>query len=374
MQSNSIFFIFLGLYEGVAKILLDNHKVIPYTLVMINHKVNYSDLLERLDEKKGKLDKFRPLPTALVKNLDNWFRVELTYTSNAIEGNTLTRSETALVVEKGITVNGKTLEEHLEAINHAEALDFIKGLVHKKRQNIMERDLLDIHRAILRKIDDANAGRYRSVGVRIAGLPVALPNPLKIPALMKEFFTWLHNKNQDHPVKIASDAHLKLVTIHPFADGNGRTARLLLNLLLLQRGYPPALIRKEERKIYIDSISKAQLEGRTEDYYTVIYKAIDRSLNIYLEALNPQSEKGKQFAAGQKQFLRIGELAQETKETVSTIRHWTEVGVLEVAEYTEKGYQLYNRSMIDRVKEIRRLQKEKHLPLAEIKNRFIKRI
>ncbi|MBM3252492.1 MAG: MerR family transcriptional regulator, partial [Candidatus Omnitrophica bacterium] len=174
-----------------------------------------------------------------------------------------------------------------------------------------------------------------------------------------------------HPVKIAADAHLRLVTIHPFTDGNGRTARLLLNLLLLQQGYPPALIRKEERKIYLDSIGRAQLEGKTNDYYNIIYRAVDRSLNIYLEALNPQSDKAKQFVIGQKQLYRIGELAQETRETVPTIRHWTEVGVLEVAEYTEKGYQLYSRFMIERIKEIRRLQKEEYLPLTEIKKRLL---
>ncbi len=341
---------------------------------MIKHQVTDLALvsLKLLTEKKQKLDKYRPLLPELVKNLEDWFRVELTYTSNAIEGNTLTRSETALVVEKGITVNGKTLTEHLEAINHAEALDFIKGLVSKKRKDITERDTLDIHSLILGKIDDSNAGRYRNVAVRIAGVPVVLPNPLKIPELMKDFYKWLHSKNRDHPVKIAADAHLQFVTIHPFADGNGRTARLLLNLLLLQKGYPPALIRKEERKTYIDSIGKAQLEGSNDDYYKIICKAVNRSFDIFLEALNPKEGMGRKFTSGQKRFLRIGELAQATRETVVTIRHWTEIGVLEVAEYTESGYQLYDRLMIERIKEIRRLQKEEHLPLNEIKRRFVK--
>lgn len=328
------------------------------------------ELLRDLDEKKKKLDDHRPLPPALVRNLDDWFKVELTYTSNAIEGNTLSRSETALVVEKGLTVNGKTLTEHLEAINHAEALDFIQGLVGKKRKNITEKDILSIHDLILKKIDDSNAGCYRRVAVRIAGVPVTLPNPVKVPELMEDFAKWLHGKNKDHPVKIGSEAHLRLVTIHPFVDGNGRTARLLLDLLLLQEGYPPALIRKEDRKAYLESIGKAQLEGQSDDYYELIYKAVDRSLNIYLEALNLSSERRRILVSGQKQFLRIGELAQETREAVPTIRHWTEVGVLEVAEYTQKGYQLYDRSMIERVKGVRRLQTEQHLPLAEIRKRF----
>lgn len=320
------------------------------------------DLLKRLIEKKQKLDGYRPLSSALVNNLEEWFKVELTYTSNAIEGNTLTRKETALVVEQGLTVRGKTLKEHLEAINHAEALDFIKGLVDKKREDLTRRDVLDIHALILKKIDDDNAGRYRNVTVRIRGANVVLPNPLKVPELMEGFFGWLHSKNNDHPVKIAADAHIKLVSIHPFADGNGRTARLLMNLLLMQRGYPPALVRKEDRDSYIDSIEKAQLNEDFAEYYKLIYRAIDRSLDIYLDALMGKTST----AVVQKRLLRIGELAKETGETLHAIRHWTQKGLLEVAEHTEAGYQLFDRSMIERVKEIRRLQKEKRLSIDEI--------
>jgi len=243
------------------------------------------DKFQLLTEKKEKLDSFRPLPPELVKNLEDWFRVELTYTSNAIEGNTLSRQETALVVEKGLTIGGKSLREHLEATNHVEALDFIKGLVSKKREDIGEEEILAIHRLVLQKIDDANAGRYRSVRVRIAGAQIALPNPLKVPELMGNFVLWLHQDNDDHPVKIAADAHFKLVSIHPFVDDNGRTARLLMNLLLMQEGYPPALIRKEDRQAYIGAIEKGQMEDDLEDFYSVIFDAVDRSLNIYLEAV-----------------------------------------------------------------------------------------
>lgn len=325
------------------------------------------DLLKKITEKKKKLDGFRPFPRAIVRNLAEWFKVELTYTSNAIEGNTLTRKETALVVEEGLTVRGKTLIEHLEAINHADAMDFIQGLVGKKRKDIQKRDVLQIHALILKKIDDENAGRYRNVAVRIRGADIILPNPLKVPELMEEFFVWLHDKNIDHPAMIAADAHLKLVSIHPFVDGNGRTARLLLSLLLMQTGYPPALVRKEDRDIYIDSIEKAQLTNQREDYYKVIYRAIDRSLDIYLDAVQG---KISQTARVQKRLLKIGELAKETGETLNAIRHWMEKGLLEVAEHTEAGYQLFDRSMTGRVKEIRRLQKEERLNIGEIKKRF----
>lgn len=240
--------------------------------------------LRQLAGKKEKLDKCRPLPPELVKNLDDWFRVELTYTSNAIEGNTLSRQETALVIEKGITVEGKSITEHLEATNHVAALDYLKTLVAKKRADFAEQDLLELHRLVLQKIDDVNAGKYRNVSVRIAGSTAVLPNAMKVPELMKEFIIWLNNVS-DNPVKIAADAHFKLVSTHPFVDGNGRTARLLMNLILMQEGYPPALIRKEDKRIYINSVEKGQLSGEMNDFYDIICDAINRSLDIYLNAV-----------------------------------------------------------------------------------------
>src|SRR3989338_4089435 len=125
--------------------------------------------LKTIQIKKKQLDQYKPYPKTFRSNMEEWYKIELTYTSNAIEGNTLTRQETALVVEKGITVEGKSLKEHLEAINHAQALDFIKALVKKKREEFTQSDILDIHKVILAKIDDANARRYRTVSVRIAG-------------------------------------------------------------------------------------------------------------------------------------------------------------------------------------------------------------
>ena len=134
-----------------------------------------------LDKKKLQLDAKRPFPPALVRNLDEWFRVELTYTSNAIEGNTLSRRETAVVIEKGLTVGGKSLIEHLEATNHAKALDYIHQFVNQNPQSLTERDLLKIHEIILAGVDDENAGTYRNVAVRISGSTVVMPNPMKIP-------------------------------------------------------------------------------------------------------------------------------------------------------------------------------------------------
>lgn len=317
-------------------------------------------ILSQLSAKKQELDSRQPLSRGQIANLDKWFKVELTYTSNAIEGNTLSRAETALVVEKGIAIEGKTLQEHLEAVNHAEAWNFIKSLIAKKRQDLTQTDILNIHRLVLSKIDDANAGRYRTMSVRIAGSTVIMPSPLKVPDLMNDFVLWLKAEESIHPAYTAALAHYKLVSIHPFADGNGRTARLLMNMLLMQTGYPPAIIRKEERGTYINALEKAQLGGNMDNFLTLIYKSIERSLDIYLDLDKNQKD----------QLFKIGKLAKLTLETVHTIRFWTKEGLLHITNYTPGGYQLYNSSMIDQVKQIRKLQKESRLTLNEIKKRL----
>lgn len=319
---------------------------------------------DKITAKKLELDGFRPLPPALTRNLDDWFRVELTYTSNAIEGNTLTRRETAVVIEKGLTVGGKSLKEHLEATNHAHALDLVHGLIKKKPSQLSSRDVLDIHDIILKGIDDDNAGHYRNVPVRISGSSVVMPNPRKVPDLMDEFQSWLTSKNDLHPVSFAGEAHYRLVTIHPFVDGNGRTARLLMNLLLMMAGYPPAIIRKRDRLAYIAALEKAQLGGSKEDYDKLIAKAADRSLDIYLKAANGESAMGDVDTV---HLLKIGELAKAAGQTVPTIRYWTKEGLLEVAEVTDSGYQLYAPDMVQRCEQIKKLKDKRHT-LDEIKH------
>ena len=321
----------------------------------------------KLTDKKNLLDGHRPLPDALVRNLDDWFRVELTFTSNAIEGNTLTRRETALVVEKGLTVGGKSLVEHLEATNHAHALDFVREQIGRKPRQASAREILEIHRLILHGIDDSNAGQYRNVPVRISGSRVILPNPMKVADLMEEFRTWLANRKNIHPVELAAEAHCRLVTIHPFVDGNGRTARLLMNMLLLMAGYPPAIIRKRDRLAYIGALEKAQLGGSKEEFLKLIAKAVDRSLNIYLKAA--RGEDADSEPDDEERLLKIGELAKQVGKSNSTIRHWTKEGLLDVAKITQSGYQLYSPSMIERGKLIMKLQ-AKRLTLPEIRDKI----
>ena len=316
--------------------------------------------LEEIEEKRARLEGLGGLSLAAEKNLDEWYRVELTYTSNAIEGNTLSRAETALVVEKGLTVAGKSIQEHLEASNHAQAWEWAKKQAEKKKYQLSEHDLLELHRLILQRIDDSYAGRYRSVPVRIAGSRVIMPNPVKVPDLMKKYFVWL-GEGTKNKVLQACEAHYRLVSIHPFTDGNGRTARLVMNLLLLCAGYPPIIVRKEDRHEYLMSLETAQLGGTTNKYYELMLVGLSRSLDIYLGAVGAETQKIELD-----KLLKVGELATLSGESVATIRHWTKMGLLPVAGYTKGGYQLYARSQIETVKKIRELQKEKRLSLEEI--------
>lgn len=319
----------------------------------------------KLTERKAELDGHRPLSADLVRNLEQWFVVELTYTSNAIEGNTLTRQETAAVVEKGLTVGGKSLVEHLEATNHAGALQKMLAFSRGRTADLTEREILGIHETILRGIDDGNAGRYRSIPVRVSGSRVVFPNPVKVPDLMERLVRDIRSAENLHPVERAAEAHYRLVTIHPFVDGNGRTARLLMNLVLLQNGYPPALVRKRDRLRYIQSLEKAQLGGSKDDCFSLVAAAVERSFDVYRNALFPAEEPRSGAGAP----LRIGELAKRTGETTATLRFWTEKGLLEVVETTESGYRLYDPRMTERVREIRELQAER-FTLNEIKGKL----
>lgn len=241
------------------------------------------EILQRISAKKAILDSLSPFPPELEKNMYEWFKVTLTYSSNAIEGNTLTLAETAQVIEKHITVGGKRINEHLEAINHAKAIDFIRDLAHtKKREQLNLDDILTIHKIVLHSINDDWAGKLRTMAVRVIGSPTPCPNYLKVPTLMDELITSLKNEH-NHIATIATQAHLQLVAIHPFVDGNRRTARLLFNLLLLQQNYPLVIINVKDRAMYVKSIQKA-LEDKTDDYYSFMYVAIEHSLDEYLKA------------------------------------------------------------------------------------------
>ncbi len=242
----------------IARPSLTVASVVAQMLSKTENTMQLSEQIANIDRLKGWLDSFRPLPAGAVRELKQRYDVRFTYQSNAIEGNTLSQSETELVLSKGITIGGKTLGEHLEVVGHKEAIDYIETLS-RAETKIGEWEIRQIHSLVMRKITPAEAGRYRQLDVRAAGTGYVYPPHYLLPGLMDEFVQWMQSaQTQAHPVLYASEAHYRFVSIHPFADGNGRTGRLLMNLLLLKSGFPIVSISNESRKDYIDALSAAQ--------------------------------------------------------------------------------------------------------------------
>lgn len=240
--------------------------------------------LLRIDVKKTELDTLRPISSAALSNIRESLTLEWTYNSNAIEGNTLTLQETKMIIEEGFTVKGKPLREHFEAVNHQEAVEFIQTLI-SDNYILHANDILQTHGLVLQKIEKEFAGRYRNAGVRIAGANFVPPNALKVDALMEELLHWVNHENQElHWVIKATIFHHRFVWIHPFFDGNGRTIRLIFNLLLMQQGFPPAIILKNDRKKYYDALNKAN-QGDYAKLLLLVLQALERSLDLYLSNL-----------------------------------------------------------------------------------------
>jgi Fic family protein len=242
-------------------------------------------LLVTLSELQQQWQAQKPLEASQLQKLQTYFNLAYTYESNRIEGNTLSLQETNLVVNEGITVGGKTLQEHLEAINHQEAIHFIEQLV-VNFQTFNKSVLLQLHRLILMGIDTKNAGVYRTVEVRISGSKHIPPSPLLLNDLMDGYFEFYElNKRTMHPVLLAAEMHERLATIHPFIDGNGRTARLVMNLVLLQNGYTLVNIKGnlKNRLKYYQALEQVQLNHEHTEFYKLILSSAEKSLLQHLE-------------------------------------------------------------------------------------------
>jgi len=243
----------------------------------------------RILSKKKALDNLRPLPTMLVRKLWEQMQIEFTYNSNAIEGNTLSLRETQLVIQEGITVRGKSLNEHLEAKNHPEAINYIEKLA-QRGSTIKQEDILKVHELLTRGIDDHNAGNYRTGRVRVAGATFMPPPPDKIQQLIIELLQTLsQNPDELRPIELAAFFHHKFVYIHPFVDGNGRTARLLMNVILMRSGYPFTILLKVDRPKYLRTLSDAD-NGNIVPFANFLANCIERSLDIYLLAFEKEAE------------------------------------------------------------------------------------
>jgi Fic family protein len=240
-------------------------------------------LLASIAAKKAELDRLRIRAPGGTTNLDHSQDIELTYTSNAIEGNTLTAVETTMVIEQGITVAGKPLRDHLEAIDHYEAIRYVRELA-RQTVPLTEMDVRNLHRLVVLRSRPDIAGRYADQGryVLTDSGRHGFPSPAEVPALMGDFSAWL-GVAADTP-ESAFIAHRRLVEIHPFNDGNGRTARLLMNLILIRGGYPAVPVRPEDRPAYSAGLQQAQAGGGTEAFDRLLYERLDATLGEYVSA------------------------------------------------------------------------------------------
>jgi len=285
----------------------------------------------------------------LLKSKDNqsslykWLKSELAYTSNAIEGNTLTRKETELVIEEHLTSSSKPLVYYQEAVNHSKAFEYIIELV-TANTKVNEKEILNLHKLILSGINNDEAGFYRNCMVRISGARVVLPNPVKVPKLMEEFCSWLNEQDIADPTT-AILAHLKFVSIHPFVDGNGRCARLLMNYLLLQAGFAPIIIQPRDRKKYLNAIEQAQLTQKEDSYVNYMTSLLLRSMKMIITMLDTDKTDAKQ-----NELLTISAFAKLVGVPSSTIRYWVKNNKFAPHSYTDSGYMLFVEEQVKKAK------------------------
>jgi Fic family protein len=261
---------------------------------------------ERIEGKLKRLNNFRPLPVSVVKKLKSQFEIEMTYNSNAIEGNSLTLKETYLVINEGLTIKGKPLKDHLEARNHHEALEYLYDLVDSGRKNTFSENLIrSLNQIVQQNIDKEWAGKYRNSGVVIGGAAHRPPEAIDVPKLMAGLVHWYGKNKKMNKVELASILHHKLTYIHPFFDGNGRTSRLVMNIILMQAGFPLVVVLKNDRKRYYSTLSEAD-KGIYKPFVNFIARAVERTLDIYLKVITPKN-------VAKEKYITLAELAKHSK-------------------------------------------------------------
>ncbi len=280
-------------------------------------------LLERIRSKKQILDERRPLPADAVKRLNDEMRLFHTYHSDAIEGNTLTLQETKIVIEEGMTIGGKSLREHLEAAGNAEAFDLIGKLASDCRP--LDHVIIQEIHEIVTKGQLKDSGKYRTQNVRIAGAVKTPPTFSKIPQIMDNYLVTIRAMRQ-HPLEVAGYVHHRFVEVHPFIDGNGRVARLITNLYLISEGYPPVILKKEDRKKYYAFLQKADL-GDRGPLINFIAQAMAESLSRYLSIFG-----------GKYELLPLSELAGTSPYSQDYLSLRARQGVLEAVKMENLWY------------------------------------
>lgn len=266
----------------------------------LSYREELQSTFERLYHKKQHLQSSRPLPAIALNKIKESLSIEWTYNSNSIEGNTMSLRETQMVLQEGITVKGKSLREHFETHNHDKAIDYLYSIINET-YILRSIDILSLHGLVLRSIEEDFAGRIRNGGVRITGANFTPPNANKVPDLLDELIDFINtNPLNLNAIELATIFHHKLVWIHPFFDGNGRTVRLSMNLLLMRCGFPPAIILKNDRKKYYEALNQAN-NGNYQKLTLLMCQSLERTLNIYINAL-PDNDT---------EYVEISNLVQE---------------------------------------------------------------
>lgn len=243
--------------------------------------------LNRVHELKDKLSTLRPLNHGELKRLREEFTINNTYHSNAIEGSTLTLRETAMILQEGITIAEKPIKEHLEAIGHKDAFDYITELTDSKTA-LSERIIKDIHSLVLMS-DRENRGVYRHVPVMIMGSEHTPPQPYLVPKIMEELILDYNEKYDNADIiEVVSELHLKFESIHPFIDGNGRTGRLLLNFELMKQGLLPVNIKFTDRIKYYDSFDDYRRNNSVEALASLIADYEIQELERYITIIESE--------------------------------------------------------------------------------------
>ena len=285
--------------------------------------MNYLDsrVHDRILEKKRRLNAHRPLTSSTVRKVQREMEVEYIFNSNAIEGNTIKLRETQLILERGLTIQGKSLREHLEVRNHPRAIKYLETTT---RRALRDQDILTLHQMTMKGIDD-EAGRFRTTEVRIAGADFVPPPAYDVSHLIENLVDWYNRDPEElRPIELAAILHHRFVWIHPFHDGNGRVARLLMNLALIRSGYPVAVILNVDRSRYYDTLKKAD-NGDPTSFVNFVASAVERSLDLYLRALEPTGKEDRLLSLSE-----AAKMTRYTQEYLSLLARKRRIGAVKV--------------------------------------------
>ena len=323
-------------------------------------------IYETLNSKKGELDKRPPLSAESLEELRKKIELDTAYVGGFFDGSGLTCKETAEILYEDKTVAGHSLTEHIRVLNAAKAFEMISELAKKAGHQVDDADVRNLHRIVVRNLDDNNGGMYRGFVINFQKGQHELPDSVRVQRMMNDFGMWLFSARTLHPAAIAAEAHLKLMSIQPFGQGNACVARFMMNLLLMRHGYPPALFARREKAEYWDTLEKAIFNNDREGYDKLICRAVNRSIEAHLNAADKKVIEEVEY---EPYFLRIGQLSKECGERVSTLRYWTSMGLLETAGKTSADYTLYSSDILPRIKRLKEL-KDQRYTLDEIRTKL----